>query len=277
MPELPEVETIAQELNAAHLHHATILDAHVYWERTIAEPSFALFTKKIKGQKLTKISRRGKYLTFLLSSGDSLLIHLRMTGRFQLVDSNVKPETFPHRRVVLWLDHGRMLVYSDPRKFGRWHLVKDSLEVLGKLGAEPLSAEFTPAFLQRLLHSKARQLKPLLLDQSCIAGLGNIYVDEALWRARLHPQRLSNTLEKDDVKHLRDAIQFVLERGLKAAGTTLGKGKSNFYRLSGERGEHQDHLDVFRHTGQPCPRCGTPIRRLVVGQRSTHICPNCQE
>lgn len=276
MPELPEVETIARDLIAAQLVGACILDVEIHWERSIAEITPELFRKKLIGQKFAQIARRGKYLTLTLSGGGVLLIHLRMTGRLQLIASTTDFDNFPHRRIVLSLDKGRTLVYSDPRKFGRWHLVTESQTVLGKLGPEPLENAFTVDILGKMLKSRSRQLKPLLLDQSCIAGLGNIYVDEALWRAHLHPQRLSNTLTESDVKKLHAAIQYVLQRGLKAAGTTLGNGQSNFYRLSGKRGEHQNKLDVFRQTDKPCSRCGAAIQRLVVAQRSTHICPHCQ-
>ncbi|MCE5317705.1 MAG: bifunctional DNA-formamidopyrimidine glycosylase/DNA-(apurinic or apyrimidinic site) lyase [Parachlamydia sp.] len=273
MPELPEVETIAQDLAKAGLAGKRIADVEVHWPRTVAHPSPADLRKRLIGQVIKSIERRGKYLKIALSSGECLLIHLRMTGR--LLIARAPTEQLPHERVTLIFDDGDELKFIDTRKFGRWLLAEDPEEVLGKLGPEPLGPEFTVRYLEQLCR-KSQQLKPMLLDQSCVAGLGNIYVDEALWRAELHPQKKADTLSKEQITKLHVSIQQVLQRGLKASGTTLGKGLTNYYRLDGSRGSHQEHLDAFRRTGKPCPRCGTPIRRLVVGQRSTHICPKCQ-
>lgn len=273
MPELPEVETIAQDLAKAGLPGKKIAGVKVHWLRTIAHPSPAALRKHLVGQLITCIGRRGKYLKISLSSGESLLIHLRMTGRLLLLPTASERQS--HERATLLFEDGSELKYLDTRKFGRWVLAEDPEEFLGKLGPEPLGPEFTVSYLVQLCR-KTRQLKPLLLDQSSVAGLGNIYVDEALWRAQLHPQRKAVTLTRTEIEQLHEAIQKVLQRGLKTSGTTLGKGLTNYYRLDGSRGTHQEHLDAFRRTGKPCPRCGTPIKRLVVAQRSTHICPKCQ-
>ncbi len=275
MPELPEVETVANDLRRLGLVGSQITDAHIHWERSIGTPSPAEFRRRIKGQTIVQVSRRAKYLSLLLSNGETIYIHLRMTGRFTLAP--IGTPFSPYERVTLELDHSRHLQFHDTRKFGRWYLVEDTHEIIGKLGPEPLDEGFTNEAFAALLATRARLLKPLLLDQTFIAGLGNIYVDEALWYAKLHPMTISNSLTKKQSQALFEAIRHVLKRGLAAEGTTLGTGKSNFYRPEGGRGKHQDVVYVFRRTGLPCPRCGTPIERLIVAQRSTHICPNCQQ
>jgi formamidopyrimidine-DNA glycosylase len=176
--------------------------------------------------------------------------------------------------VVLTLADGRELRFTDPRKFGRMWLVPDPSAVLGKLGPEPL--EISAAEFSARLGARRRRLKPLLLDQAFLAGIGNIYADEALWTARLHPRRGSDSLRPAERARLRHAIQTVLRRGIRNLGTTLGGGGTHFVLPRGERGRNQEKLNVYGQTGLPCPRCGTKIRRIVVGQRSTHLCPRCQ-
>lgn len=268
MPELPEVETVVQELTASKLIGQTITQVEVLWPRTVS-PSAVEFTQKLLGLTIQSIKRRGKYIIFALSDHFFLYVHLRMTGRFSFTPP-------AHARLILHLSDQRALYYNDPRKFGRWTLLQDTTVFDQKLGLEPLEPSFTQEALKDILFSRSRQMKPLLLDQKIIAGLGNIYVDEALWFAKIHPQRLSNSLTVKEMKELYEGIQHVLLRGLGAKGTTLGKGKSNFYRVDGSQGSHQDILYAFRRTGLACPRCKTPIERMVVGQRSTHFCPKCQ-
>ncbi len=275
MPELPEVQTIVNDLNAADLIGPTISGARVFWPRSIAKPSPTLFCRRIKGKQFTAISRRGKYLVFELTGGYTLLLHLRMSGRLHLVAAGTP--RIKHEHVILSLDDGRQLRFHDPRKFGRLNLVKNPAKILDRLGPEPLAREFNTRTLGMLLKNRKRMLKPLLLDQTVIAGLGNIYVDEALWEARLHPCRLASTLSKPEIRALRLAIPRVLKRGLKNLGTSLGSGETNFYSVARRRGRNSDQLNVFRRPELPCPNCGTTIQRLVVGQRSTHICPKCQE
>lgn len=275
MPELPEVETVVNDLRHAGLIGRTIVNAHVHWPKTVATQSPAEFSKKILNQSIVDISRRGKFLSFALSGGETLFVHLRMTGRFTI--EKRRQNIGIHERVTLELDNGCELKFHDTRKFGRWFLVPDIELVVGNLGPEPLDPAFTFAEFKKLLSTRSRRLKPLLLDQSFIAGLGNIYVDEALWLSRLHPNQLSNQLSVKKAKDLFESIRTVLMRGLETQGTTLGTGKSNFYRPGGQRGTHQDVLNVFRRTGLPCPRCGTAIVRMIVAQRSTHICPHCQK
>lgn len=275
MPELPEVESIASQLRDAHVEGTTICKVKVHWSRTVSKMDVGEFIKRLINQKIVAITRRGKYLRFKLSNHASLFVHFKMTGRFKI---GIAPtELEPHERITLELDDGRTLQYLDTRKFGRWVLADKEEAVVGKLGPEPLDLSFTEEEFAARISKKKRQLKPLLLDQSFIAGLGNIYVDEALWRAQLHPKTIGNTLSKQQSKKLLQAIRFVLTRGLKSQGTTLGSAKTNFYLPDGSKGKHQTILDVFRKTGLPCPRCGTTIVRIIVAQRSTHLCPHCQK
>ena len=275
MPELPEVQTLVNDLNTAKLIGNTIRAAKVFWPRTIAEPSPGLFCRRIKGQRFTAIRRRGKYLVFEIADGQTMLLHLRMSGRLHLVPAGIPRNK--HEHVIFSFDDGRQLRFQDTRKFGRLHLVKNPKRILDRLGPEPLAAGFTAATLANRLKHRKRLLKPLLLDQTFIAGLGNIYADEALWEAKLHPCRLAVTLSTSETKVLHRTIRRVLKRGLKNLGTTLGTGKGNFYSVANRRGRNKDVLKVFRRTDLPCPRCESPIERIIVGQRSTHICSNCQK
>jgi formamidopyrimidine-DNA glycosylase len=204
-----------------------------------------------------------------------MLLHLRMSGRLHL-DSADTPRN-KHEHVILGFDDGRQLRFHDTRKFGRLHLLKDPNRILNRLGPEPLASGFTAKTLTDCLKDRKRLLKPLLLDQTFIAGLGNIYVDEALWEAKLHPCRLAAALSTSEIKVLHRTIRRVLKRGLKNLGTTLGTGKGNFYSVANRRGRNKDLLKVFRRTDLPCPRCDSLIERIIVGQRSTHICPKCQK
>ncbi|MFO7687169.1 MAG: bifunctional DNA-formamidopyrimidine glycosylase/DNA-(apurinic or apyrimidinic site) lyase, partial [Desulfobacterales bacterium] len=218
--------------------------------------------------------RRGKFLVFGLAGGRSMLLHLRMSGRLHHVPAAAPRSA--HEHVVIGFEDGSELRFHDTRKFGRIYLLDQTEKILGRLGPEPLEPAFTAKRLAGLLASRRRLLKPLLLDQRFLAGLGNIYVDEALWEARIHPQRRSDTLSAAEAKKLHAAIRLVLRRGIRNLGTSLGTGKANFYSVSRRRGRNVDELKVFRRTGEPCPRCGSEIRRIVVGQRSTHLCLYCQ-
>ena len=274
MPELPEVQTIVGDLKAAGIEGNVITGAKVFWARTIAEPSAGAFCRRIKGQKISAIRRRGKFIVFDFTKGDNLLMHLRMSGRLHLI-SGESPRK-KHEHVILSFRGGKQLRFHDTRKFGRIYLTTDANKILGRLGPEPLADGFTRKILARRLGPRRRQLKPLLLDQTFIAGLGNIYVDEALWESRIHPCRLAASLTETEIRALYQAIPRVLKRGLKNLGTSLGTGKANFYSIARHQGRNRDELKVFRRTGRPCPRCRTKIQRIIVGQRSTHICPKCQ-
>lgn len=271
MPELPEVETVARFLREGGREGPPILGkrivgARLFWERTLAAPSPEEFLSRVVGQTILSIGRRAKYLVLELSE-DTLLVHLRMTG--DLFVETQQAEIAPHHRLVLDLDGGLRLSFNDTRKFGRVWLTGDPGSVLAGLGPEPLDPEFTAERFHTMLRERRRQLKPLLLDQSFIAGLGNIYVDEALFLARLHPLTVASSLTKQEAERLWAAIRQVLTAGIRSNGTSLDW----VYR----GGEFQNYLRAYGRTGEPCSRCGTPIERLVVGQRGTHICPNCQQ
>jgi formamidopyrimidine-DNA glycosylase len=268
MPELPEVETIARGLRH-QLVGMTITDAKVRWARTIAMPSARRFREQIRGQSVREVGRRAKFLRIRLSEQD-LLIHLRMSGDLSLKEGRVKPAT--HDRLILSLTgrHGEpgSLVFNDTRKFGRVWLTANADEVTGGLGPEPLEESFTAEWLSDALRHRHRQLKPLLLDQTFLAGLGNIYTDEALHLAKLHPLALSDSISYRKAERLHAAIRMTLEEGIRRNGASFDW----VYR----GGQFQNYFRVYDREGQPCPVCGTKIRRLVVGQRGTHICPKCQ-
>jgi formamidopyrimidine-DNA glycosylase len=264
MPELPEVETIARSLRPA-LVGATILDADVRWTRTIASPSARKFKEQIRGQKILEVGRRAKFLDLRLSTFN-LFVHLRMSGDLFIKEGNDPPEK--HDRLRLFLSGGKILIFRDTRKFGRAWLTDNPETVIGKLGPEPLSDEFTPGWLYDNLRRRQRRLKPLLLDQAFLAGLGNIYTDESLHRARLHPLAASDSVKRKQAERLWEAIRAVLNEGIRRNGASIDWA----YR----GGEFQNYFRVYAREGKPCPVCGTKIQRLVVGQRGTHICPKCQ-
>jgi len=233
----------------------------------LATPSKSEFEKQITGQEIRAVGRRAKYL-FLQLSHYHLFVHLRMSGDLYIKEGNTAPEK--HDRLILTLaPGGKKLVFNDTRKFGRVWLVQNPDEVIGKLGPEPLSEAFTAQMLYDGLQSRHRQLKPLLLDQSFLAGMGNIYTDEALHIARLHPLAASDTVNRKQAQALWEAIRSVLQEGIRRNGASIDW----VYR----GGEFQNYFRVYNRKGEPCPVCGTAIERLVVGQRGTHICPNCQK
>jgi formamidopyrimidine-DNA glycosylase len=264
MPELPEVETIARTLYPA-LVGKTILSADLRWVRTLNSPSPAVFKKQIKGQRIESISRRAKFLDFQLSDSH-LLIHLRMSGDLLVVLGGYQPAR--HDRLIMQLSEDTSLVFSDARKFGRVWLVDTPEKIFQYLGPEPLSDIFTPDWLYSALQLRRRQLKPLLLDQAFLAGLGNIYTDEALHLAKLHPLSLSDSVTKQQAGDLWQAIHTVLEEGIRRNGASIDW----VYR----GGDFQNHFRVYGRTGEPCPVCKTTIKRILVGQRGTHFCPRCQ-
>ncbi len=274
MPELPEVETIARDLQRS-LPGGRVAAARVFWPRSVARPSPVEFCARVVGQTIESVDRRGKFLVLALSR-DTLLVHLRMTGQLLLdaVPSLASDGRLadPHVHAVLDLSSGVALVFRDVRKFGRLWLVHDPQQVLGDLGPEPLGEALTPERLYAMLHGRRRRLKDLLLDQTFLAGLGNIYVDEALWEARLGPRRLGSTLDAEEGTRLHGAIRGVLERAIAARGTTL-RDYRDPHNLPGE---NQYGLNVYGRAAQACPRCGAEIVRDVVAGRGTHFCPTCQ-
>lgn len=274
MPELPEVQTVVDDLKAALPVNAVITDIKIYWPKTVTDFAPEIFRKTLSGRKILDIKRRAKYIVIDLDQSLHLIVHLRMTGHLLMADKT--RERNKHEHVILELNGDRELRFHDTRKFGRFYLTDDLAAFFAHVGPEPLGREFSPEILAALLHGKSRKLKPLLLDQSVLAGLGNIYVDEALWEARLHPETKARDVEVNAVRDLYFAIVKVLQSGLDNMGTTLGTSAANYYSVSGRTGRNSDNLKVFRRQGQPCPACGTAIEKLTVTQRGTHICPKCQ-
>jgi len=264
MPELPEVETFARLLRPALIGKA-ILSSDLRWKRTLAAPSPAAFARRVQGQTIVEVGRRAKFFVCQLSQ-DHLVLHLRMSGNLLAVLGGYQPAR--HDRLLLKLSDETTLVFNDARKFGRVWLLADPDDLFRDLGPEPLSDDFSPAWLVSALRARRRQLKPLLLDQSFLAGLGNIYTDEALHLAGLHPLRTSDTISQAEAKRLHGAIRRALEKGIEKNGASIDW----VYR----GGNFQNHFRVYGRAGQPCRKCGTSIERVVVGQRSTHFCPHCQ-
>jgi formamidopyrimidine-DNA glycosylase len=281
MPELPEVETVAR-LVRPHLVGRRIEGARVAWTRTLGGLSRARFAAAVTGARIASVGRRAKFVVIALErpptasralpgTGEALLVHLRMTGRLHVDDPRDAPRD--HVRVELDLDNGRRLVFVDVRKFGRMIWTDDAAEELAHLGPEPLGDAFTLAWLRAELKARRRMLKPLLLDQRFLAGLGNIYVDESLFRARLHPLLRSDRVGPAKAIALHAAIRETLARAIEHEGSSF----DTFYRTpEGRPGSYQDQFEVYGRDGKPCRRCGAVLARIVVGQRGTHVCKSCQ-
>ena len=271
MPELPEVETVVRALRHP-LVGRTLVGLVSSWAKQLVVPDdAAVFTARLAGRTVLAVGRRAKYIVISLDGGETLIVHLKMTGHLAVErgDSAVHP----HTRQRILLADGDELRFRDPRKFGRFYLVRDPAEILGGLGPEPLDEAFTADVLRNLLAGKRRVLKPLLLDQTFIAGIGNIYADEALFGAAVLPTRHSETLTKAEIGRLHASIQHVLRLGIEREGASI----SNYVKPDGTKGSMQGEVMVFRRTNQPCYTCGTPIQRMVLGGRSTHFCPTCQK
>jgi formamidopyrimidine-DNA glycosylase len=242
---------------------------------SIAWPTFAELASRAAGRTITGVSRRGKYAIFALDSGDVLIVHRGMTGSLLLRTQEATMES--HVRIRLLLDDGRELRFNDPRKFGKIFLMEGSGAERplpwAQMGPEPLNGEFSAQSLQAALAGRTGLIKPLLLSQRLVAGLGNIYVDEALYRARIHPQRRAHTLRPAEIKRLHASIREVLTAAVEGRGTTF----SSYADIEGRAGLYQSALQVFQRAGSACPRCGCTIIRMVVGGRGTHVCPRCQK
>ena len=264
MPELPEVETVVRGLRGP-LVNRIFTGVTVLWPNSIKTPILEL-QQRLPGQSIKAINRRGKYLRFELSGGDALLLHLKMSGDL-LVEPVSEP---PHRhvRTIFDLDNDHQLRFKDPRKFGRVYLVTNPDTVTGQLGPEPLADDFTVEMFRALFRGRKGRLKPLLLNQQFIAGIGNIYGDESCFSAGLDPRRQVNTLTATDLDRLYHAIRQALNNGIIFKGATL----DDVYR----GGEFQEHFQVYGRAGQPCYQCGAAIQRVVLGGRSSHFCPHCQ-
>jgi formamidopyrimidine-DNA glycosylase len=309
MPELPEVEYTARQLRNA-IVGATIREALVFWERTIGHPDLLDFLAEIAHRDILGVRRRGKFLIIDLRGELILTIHRRMTGNLLLlppgweIDTSLKtsdpvawnikgplihkfstedsestingnPSDLLYCRLCFNLVDGRRLLFTDPRKFGRielWPREREQ-EALKGLGPEPLSDDFTVETLAKSLAGRKGAIKQVLLNQEIIAGLGNIYADEALYFASIHPLRPANSLTPAEIQLLHEGIVSVLTLGIEHRGTSF----SEYRDLWGEAGDNYNHLRVYHQQGKPCLRCGTPIERIVVAQRSTHFCPTCQK
>ena len=271
MPELPEVETIRRQL-APHLAGRTIARAQILDPRWTRPQPRAATEAELQGALVERLDRAGKYLVWSLSDERYLLMHLRMTGTL-LFDPPAPP---PHTRVLLDLDDGHRLIYVDPRRFGTGHLFHGAAardEYLNaRIGIEPLTPEFTAQHLRSLGRGRAAPVKAFVLDQRRIAGVGNIYADEALFRAGIHPLRPAGRLVAADWERLREGIEAALSAGIEAKGASI----DDFRHIDGARGSFQDRFLVHRRAGRPCPRCGTTIRKIVVGGRGTYVCERCQ-
>jgi formamidopyrimidine-DNA glycosylase len=264
MPELPEVETERGRL-AAVLEGRTIVSARIDDPRLTRPEDPALVAAALAGNRVEAVGRRGKYVVVRLASGDALLVHLRMTGSFRYA-----PAT--HERAVLELDDGARIAYRDLRRFGTWLLLDaDEAEehLAVRLGPEPLERRFTTGYLAKRLAGRRAPLKAAILDQRTVAGLGNIYADEALWHARLGPLRVAGELEVEEIAALRVGIRRALRLGIRRQGADLG---DNAYA----GGRMQDEFKAYGREGEPCPRCGTPIAKARVAGRGTWFCSNCQ-
>jgi len=280
MPELPEVETVARDLRP-RLVGATIVGARVSWARTLRTHDPLAFAEAVAGRTVESVGRRAKQLVIGLSGGAALTIHLKMTGQLFVVPSDTPPD--PYVRLVLELDDGRELRFRDIRKFGKVGLYRrdpvtgelvaevGGAAVFAAIGPEPLDDDFTLRTFRRRIRRRNGRLKPLLLDQGFVAGVGNIYADESLWRSRLHPLRSASSLRPPDERRLYEAIRAVLAEAIVRRGSSIDD-----YTAPDGDGSMQERLDVYQRTGEPCRRCGRPIKRVVVGARSTHFCSWCQ-
>jgi formamidopyrimidine-DNA glycosylase len=271
MPELPEVETIRRDL-APHVQGRRVASIEMLWERSIAVPPAPEFVCRLAGRTITGVDRRGKFLLLQLDNNETLAVHLRMTGRLLYRPAGAAPD--PHLRVRIVFEGGDELRFTDQRKFGRLYLLDPSgLDTLfARLGPEPLDAEAGREQFLALLRQRRGALKPLLLNQATIAGLGNIYVNESLFRAGLHPLRRAETLTEEERARLYNAVRETLQAAIAHGGTSI----ATFLSALGSSGRNQDYLLVHQRAGQPCPRCGTPIARIVVAGRGTFFCPRCQ-
>ena len=268
MPELPEVETVVRQLRPL-LTGRTIRGFEAPWHKVTDPAKPAQFDGQIIGKEIVEVGRRAKFIVLQLSEG-LIHIHLRMTGRLVLARPKQPPP--PHVRARFLLDNSAVLLFRDARKFGRIGYLDDLAGLEARLGPEPLAESFTPEIFRAMLRGRKRQIKPLLLDQSFIAGLGNIYVDEALFAARIHPAAQSHTVSPAKAAKLHSAIREILSASIAAQGTTI----IDFTFGDGQEGSFGDALRIFGRQGQPCPVCGAMIVKSWVGQRGTHHCPRCQ-
>ena len=270
MPELPEVETIRLEL-APCITGRIITGLDLIWKGTFLDYSEEEFRTRLLGQRITSIYRRGKYLALRLASGDSLIIHLRMTGSLLLQSGAAKPEKYV--RAVIYLDGDISIHFRDPRKFGVMWLCHNPDSLDKRLGAEPLEASFTADVLSRLMEKRKAPVKALLLEQKLIAGIGNMYADESLFSAGIHPLRPGGSLNRKEVQRLHRSIREILRAAIDHKGASV----NTYYRPGGEEGiAHFSFRVAHRLGGELCPVCNIPIERVTVRNRGTYFCPACQ-
>jgi formamidopyrimidine-DNA glycosylase len=287
MPELPEVETVCRqlepELAGRRIDRLEVLDER--WSRPVAPAELGA---AVGGRTIEGLGRRGKYLLLALDGAQTLVMHLRMTGNLVLVEGeekldpsegrrlyeNERSTSERHLRARFLLSDGRELWFTDPRRFGEAFLIDDAglPARFERLGVEPLSDDFTPELLGEVAAGRTAPLKSFLLDQSRIAGVGNIYADEALFRARLHPLSPAGSMRPEHLEALRDGVVVALEAGIDGGGASIDDYRDG----RGEKGAMQDEFLVHTREGEPCPSCGGPIARIVVSGRSTYYCPSCQ-
>ena len=275
MPELPEVETIRRQLapglEGRRLEHIAVLDPR--W----CEPAPpGALEDAVRGRAIERLGRRGKYLVVSLEEDVHLAMHLRMTGNLLLTHASDPDPPYLRVRFVLGPDGAKELLFTDVRRFGTGAVLlgSDALAEFfaSRLGVEPLSSDFTAEALRALARGRRAPVKAFLLTQERIAGVGNIYADEALWRARIHPLRPVGSLKRAQIEVLRDAVVETLNAGIDAKGASI----DDFRHTDGALGSFQDRFLVYSREGEPCPRCGKPIRKLRAAGRGTYLCPNCQ-
>jgi formamidopyrimidine-DNA glycosylase len=269
MPELPEVETIKNEISdkiiGRHIKEVILL-----WEGIVRTPSPGAFVAGLTGRKIRDLRRRGKYLLVGLDHADTLILHLKMSGSLLIALADAEPPLYT--RAILKLDDGNSIFFRDPRKFGRMWLVEDIDPVVGKLGPEALGRELTPKRFAGLLTARKAPVKSLLCDQDLIAGIGNMYADEALFLAKIHPLRTGTSLTPEELAALHNAVREVLLAGIKNKGASI----VNYYRPDGTKGTAHSEFRVAHRLGEPCLVCGTPIERIKVRGRGSYFCPKCQ-
>jgi len=274
VPELPEVETVRRLLEPSFvgrlLERVEILDARLTRPHDPLEVA-----AELTGERVSALDRRGKYLVVRFESGRALLIHLRMTGSLLHVPAGAGAEADPHRRAIVTLDDGSAVAYRDVRRFGTWLLTEpDEVEpyLNARLGGEPLAPAFTTKRLGEALANRRAPVKAVILDQRRLAGVGNIYADEALWRARVHPLRPAGDLGEDELRALHRGIRAALKAGIARQGATL----RDYRTPDGSSGRMQHEFKVYGREGEPCERCGRPIEKIRAGGRGTWYCPSCQ-
>lgn len=272
MPEMPEVETVRRTLLPL-IKGKTIKEVTVWYPKIITGDAKE-FARQLTGKKIENIDRYAKYLLIRLSNNLTIVSHLRMEGKYRLVKINTKKDKHDHVQIVF--KDNSALRYNDVRKFGRMQLIKTGTERektgIGKLGVEPNSAAFTVSYLQNGLARKKKNIKNTLLDQSIVAGLGNIYVDEVLWETKIHPLSQANTIPAEKISQLHDNINSLIELAIAERGTTI----HTYLDANGKTGGFQKMLQVYGHKGEPCVRCGTPLEKIKVNGRGTTFCPKCQ-